>query len=127
VHTIARTVHRPSFERQYQKFWVNANLGIEGQASFQAVLFAALLSSVISMSEDTVRAEFGVEKQSWVDRFREGTEAALARANFLATTKLETLQAFVMYLVSLHGFFGCSGLKIVIFTPVSFVDCSSWF
>lgn len=29
----------------------------------------------------------------------EGTEAALARANFLSTTKLETLQAFVMYMV----------------------------
>lgn len=76
-------------------------MGMEPRASFQAVLFAALLGSVVSMTDDMVRAEFGVERQTMVDSFREGVETALARANFLRTTKLETLQAFVMYLVSL--------------------------
>ena len=52
------------------------------------------------MSDDRVLTEFGVDKQSLVNNFREGAEAALARANFLRTTKVETLQAFVMYLVS---------------------------
>lgn len=102
VHVIAKTVHRPSFERQYLNFWTNVNAGIEPRLSFQAILFAALLSSVVSMSEAQVLADFGVDKQSLVDNFREGTEAALARANFLRTTRLETLQAFVMYLVSTH-------------------------
>ncbi|KAF1830549.1 hypothetical protein BDW02DRAFT_507333 [Decorospora gaudefroyi] len=101
VHVIARTVHRPSFERQYQNFWIRINTGMEPRTSFQAVLFAALLGSVVSMSEDTVRTEFCIEKQSFVDKLREGTEAALGRANFLRTTKLETLQAFVMYLIPL--------------------------
>ncbi|CAO2656321.1 Nn.00g051240.m01.CDS01 [Neocucurbitaria sp. VM-36] len=101
VHVIARTVHRPSFERQYELFWANVNTGIEPRNSFQAVIFAALLSSVVSMPEDKVLTEFGVDKKSLVDNFREGTEAALARANFLRTTKLETLQAFVMYLIPL--------------------------
>jgi hypothetical protein len=104
VHAIARTVHRPSFERQYQNFWIRVNMGMEPRSSFQAVLFAALLSSVVSMTEDMVRVEFGVEKQTLIDSFREGTEAALARANFLRTTKLETIQAFVMYLVSLPSY-----------------------
>jgi len=76
-------------------------MGMEPRASFQAVLFAALLNSVVSMTDDMVQVEFGVEKQNMIDSFREGTEAALARANFLRTTKLETIQAFVMYLVSL--------------------------
>ncbi|KAI4697751.1 uncharacterized protein J4E84_000884 [Alternaria hordeiaustralica] len=101
VHTIARTVHRPSFERQYQNFWIRVNMGMEPRASFQAVLFAALLNSVVSMTDDMVQVEFGVEKQNMIDSFREGTEAALARANFLRTTKLETIQAFVMYLIPL--------------------------
>lgn len=100
VHTIARAVHRPSFERQYRTFWISINAGVEPRASFQAVVFAALLSSVISMPEDRVLTEYGVERQSLVITFREGTEAALTKANFLRTTKLETLQAFVMYLVS---------------------------
>ena len=101
VHTIARTVHRPSFERQYQKFWVYINAGVEPRSSFQAVIFAALLSSVVSIPRDQVWTEYSVEKQTLVDNFREATEAALARANFLHTTKLETLQAFTMYLVSM--------------------------
>lgn len=100
VHPIARTVHRPSFERQYNTFWTHVNAGIEPRTSFQAVVFATLLSSIVSMAEDKVLANFGIDKQSLVDNFREGTEAALARANFLRTTRLETLQAFVMYLVS---------------------------
>lgn len=99
VHTVARVVHRPSFERQYQNFWIRVNMGMEPRSSFQAVLFAAMLSSVVSMSEDRVRTEFQVDKRMLTNTFREGTEAALAKANFLRTTKLETLQAFVMYLV----------------------------
>jgi hypothetical protein len=99
VHVIAKTVHRPSFERHLQRFWDNLHAGIEPRFSFQAVLFAALLTSIVSMSEDKVVDEFGVDKRSLVDNFRQGTEAALAKANFLRTTKLETMQAFVMYLV----------------------------
>jgi hypothetical protein len=102
VHIIARTVHRPSFERQYARFWDEITAGIEPRASFQAVVFAALLSSVISMSEDRIQQNFGVSRQSLIDNFRQGTESALSRANLLCTTKLETLQAFVMYLVSQH-------------------------
>ena len=100
VHMVAKTMHRPSFERHYKKFWESIASGVEPRKSFQAVLFAAMLSSVISMSSDKVLSEFGVQKHGLVDNFREATEAALSRANLLQTTKLETLQAFVMYLVS---------------------------
>lgn len=100
VHVIARMVHRPSFERQYEAFWASIGNGVEPRISFQAIVFAALLSSVVSMSEEKLLTEYGVDKHSLVDSFKKGTEAALARANFLRTTKLETLQAFVMYLVS---------------------------
>jgi hypothetical protein len=101
VHLVAKAVHRPSFEKQLQRFWADVSAGIEPRVSFQAMVFAALLSAIVSMSEHGVLAEFGVEKHSLVENFRSGTEAALARANFLRTTKLETLQAFVMYLVSI--------------------------
>lgn len=103
VHLIARTLHRPSFERQYEKFWVSIDAGIEPRASFQAVVLAALLNSAVSMPEHKVLTELGVDKSSLIENFRRGTEAALSRANFLRATKLETLQAFVMYLVSHPG------------------------
>ncbi|KNG47681.1 fungal specific transcription factor domain containing protein [Stemphylium lycopersici] len=101
VHVVSRAVHRPSFERQYQNFWIRVNMGMEPRSSFQAVLFAALLNSVVSMTEDKVRAEFCVERKIMISNFRAGTETALAKANFLRTTKLETIQAFVMYLIPL--------------------------
>jgi hypothetical protein len=100
VHAVAKTLHRPSFERSYQKSWASIDAGIEPRASFQAVIFAVLLSSVVSMPEQKVLEELAVDKQSLVENFRRGAEGALARANFLRATKLETLQAFVMYLVS---------------------------
>ncbi|KAF1984165.1 hypothetical protein K402DRAFT_381787 [Aulographum hederae CBS 113979] len=101
VHYIARVVHRPSFERQYLVFWRQISSGNEPPTSFQAIVMAALLSAVISMDEDAVMTEFGVAKNELVDNFRQGTETALSKANFLRTTKLETLQAFVMYLIPL--------------------------
>ena len=105
VHVIARTVHRPSFEKQYESLWHDVSTGVEPRVSFQAVLMGALLSAVISLPEEKVLAEFGVTKEGLVDNFRQGAESALARANFLRTTKLETLQAFVMYLVSVFDLF----------------------
>jgi len=51
------------------------------------------------MDEADVIRDFGVSKASLVENFKLGTETALSRANFLRTTKIETLQGFVMYLV----------------------------
>ena len=59
-----------------------------------------MLSAVISMSEEDILLEFGVAKPELLENFQRGTETALYKANFLRSTKLQTLQAFVMYLVS---------------------------
>lgn len=122
VHIIARTVHRPTFERQYEKFWSEISSGVEPRNSFQAVVFAALLSSVISMSDDKVLTEFGVAKDGLVENFKQGTEGALSRANFLHTTRLETLQAFVMYLVSDSGSSSPSSDFRTQFNPISYLS-----
>lgn len=105
VHYMCRIVHRPSFERQYASFWQNVASGVEPPPSLQALVLAAMLSSVISMPEDDVELEFDAAKPQLIENFQRGTETALYRANFLRTTKLQTLQAFVMYLVSYYGCF----------------------
>jgi hypothetical protein len=101
VHVICRTLHRPTFERQLDAFWRDISIGAEPRVSFQAVILATLLSAAISFPEDRVLTECGVSKETLVDNFKQGTEAALSRANFLRTTKIETIQAFVMYLIPL--------------------------
>jgi hypothetical protein len=60
----------------------------------------ALLSAVVSMSDHAVSMQLGVPKVQLLQSFQQGAESALYRANFLRTTKLQTLQALVMYLVS---------------------------
>jgi hypothetical protein len=100
VHYMCRVVHRPTFERQWAQFWDSIQVGLEPPPPLQALVMGVLLSAAISMAEDRIVYEFGAVKQQLVDSFKQGTEMALYKANFLRTTKLHTLQAFVLFLVS---------------------------
>ncbi|TGO51393.1 hypothetical protein BCON_0162g00150 [Botryotinia convoluta] len=101
VYPIAQILHRPSFEKEYDTFWDEVSLGIEPPNPVQAMVFAVMFAGVVSMDPSDVIRDFGVAKPSLIDNFKLGTETALGRANFLRTTKIETLQAFVLYLIPL--------------------------
>ncbi|KAI3400448.1 hypothetical protein diail_3069 [Diaporthe ilicicola] len=101
VHPIARCVHRPSFEVQYEGFWEEAAAGYEPRASAQAVVFAAWFSAAVALDEVVINSEFGITKANLVENMKIGTEVALSKANFLRTTRVETLQAFLMYMIPL--------------------------
>lgn len=94
-------MHRPSFENEYDTFWDEVSLGIEPPNSVQSMVFAVMFAGVVSMEPSDIYRDFGVAKANLIDKFRLGTATALGRANFLRTTKIETLQAFVLYLVRL--------------------------
>lgn len=113
-------------------------MGVEPTGSLQAVVFAALFSGVVSMSDNAVLMAFGTSKKDLVDNFQMGTETALGRANVIRTTKVETLQALVMYMVGLRfQYWRTVSLCIPIFLPytsfsispprtsvaLSFADC----
>ncbi|GAB7363270.1 hypothetical protein MBLNU230_g3551t1 [Neophaeotheca triangularis] len=101
VHYICRCVHRPTFEAQYQTFWDRIAMGTEPTASIQAIVFAAMFSASVSMTGDQALQQFGATKAALMDSLRSGTEMALSKANFLRTTRVDTMQAFVMYLIPL--------------------------
>lgn len=101
VHPIARAVHRPTFESQYALFWGQIATGTEPVPSQQAIVFAVIFSAAVSMSEEQVTRQFGTTRANLVDSLRTGTEMTLSRANFLRTTKVGTMQAFVIYLIPL--------------------------
>lgn len=100
VHPIARCVHRSCFQIQYENFWKEATAGYEPRTSVQAVVFAAWFSAAVAMDENVINGELGFTKVNLVENLKIGTEVALSKANFLRTTKVETMQAFVMYMVS---------------------------
>ena len=101
VHPVTRAVHRQTFEAQYTLFWGQIATGTEPMPSHQAIIFAAMFSAAVSLSEEEISRQFGTSKAALVDSLRSGTELALAKANFLRTTKLDTMQGFVMYLIPL--------------------------
>ncbi|KAK3949423.1 hypothetical protein QBC32DRAFT_219681 [Pseudoneurospora amorphoporcata] len=101
VHPIARCVHKQSFQTLYDGFWLEVLSNIEPRASAQAVVFAAWFSACVSMEEEEVLREYGEYKAKLLEAMKIGTEISLARANFLRTTKVETMQAFVMYMIPL--------------------------
>lgn len=101
VHYVARIVHRPTLEAQYTLFWGSIATGSEPAPSMQAIIFAAMFSAAVSMDDGQITRRFGTSKASLIDSLRSGSEMALAKANFLRTTKVDTMQAFVMYLIPL--------------------------
>jgi hypothetical protein len=101
VHQMCRLVHRPSFERQWAEFWQQVHSGTEPLPSMQALVMGVLLSAVISLSDQAISMQLGVPKEQLLQSFQQGAESALYRANFLRTTKLQTIQALVMYMIPL--------------------------
>ncbi|KAG9560067.1 hypothetical protein KCU60_g18913, partial [Aureobasidium melanogenum] len=101
VHPVARLVHQPTFESQYNLFWSNLSNGTITPAPIQAILFAAMFSAAVSLSDDAAASFSEMSKHSLVDRLREMTEFMLSRANLLRTTKVDTMQAFIMYMLPL--------------------------
>ncbi|AEO70405.1 uncharacterized protein THITE_19726, partial [Thermothielavioides terrestris NRRL 8126] len=98
VHPIARCVHWPSFKGLYDSFWDDVNHGIEPRPSVQAVVFAAWFSAAVG-ADDAFCRDQECNKSQLVLHMKIGTETALSKAKFLSTTRFETLQAFIMYLV----------------------------
>ncbi|KAK2070485.1 hypothetical protein P8C59_004972 [Phyllachora maydis] len=117
VHPVARCVHRPSLEAEYAAFWDDVAACYEPRPSAQALVFAAWFAAAVSLDGDndndddddddnnnnstTAAALFGVPRAQLVAHMQLGAESALARAEFLRTTRLETLQAFVVYMLPL--------------------------
>ncbi|KIW15961.1 hypothetical protein PV08_06011 [Exophiala spinifera] len=99
VHFPVRVVHWPSFQLHYDNFWTAVLAGLEPPAWQQSLVLATLFSAVASMADGDVAAIFARPKSTVLGNFQTGTEVALSKASFLRATKLETLQALVIYLI----------------------------
>ena len=56
------------------------------------------------MPPNALDAEMQQDQQLWLENLKTGTELALTQAQVFQTTKIETIQAFVAYLVGSHLF-----------------------
>ncbi|KIH93197.1 hypothetical protein SPBR_02264 [Sporothrix brasiliensis 5110] len=65
----------------------------------EALMFAIYYAAVNSLDESEIHTNFVTEKNTLLNKYRFALEQALAKANFLISSDLVTLQAFVLLLV----------------------------
>jgi Fungal specific transcription factor domain len=123
VHFIARVVHWPSVQTQYDNFWAQITVGVEPSGSLQAIVFAIMFSAVVSMNESEITTLFSIPKSNLVTSFQTATEVALGKANFLRTTKLETLQALVVYLIPMCRDEMSRAHSVLVGTAIRLAEC----
>lgn len=99
VHPVARVLHRPSFAQRYETLWEAAENDCWVAPSLSALVCAVIFSAIVTMSETEVLVTCRVPREDLKDQLKLGVETSLAKAQLLKSTKFETLQAFVAYLV----------------------------
>ncbi|PSR97230.1 fungal-specific transcription factor domain-domain-containing protein [Coniella lustricola] len=96
VDPIVKVIHVPSVDKLIKE--ARKNLDNLTPAN-EALMFAIYFAAIHSMDETEVKPNFGVERDKLITQYRFALEQALAKANFVATSELVVLQAFLLYLV----------------------------
>lgn len=98
VNPLLKISHVPTLQNQI----VEASADLSNVAEpLEALMFAIYLISVTSMPNEEVEAAFGDSKNALLARYHAASQQALINAQFMSSTELTTLQAFLLYLVSL--------------------------
>ena len=71
-----------------------------GHPSVQALKASIHFVAVCSMTEKQCRATFEASRSSMVAEYRDICEAAIGQTDFVTSSDVTVLQAFVLYLVS---------------------------
>lgn len=100
VDPVFKVLHGPSLKK-YLDGQVKDLDCSPGPRGLEALKFAIYYAATTSLSAEQCRKQIGEEKSVLLTRFRSSIELALARADFVNTVELSTLQALVIFLVSL--------------------------
>lgn len=112
-----RLVHKPPLTRRFTQY-VNQTYGLPAQETttegdqttsvsysimhrFEPLAFAIFFAAVNSLTQNSVFERFASEKDTLLTQFQTAIKLGLGRENFLTTSSIEVLQAFVLLLVRL--------------------------
>ena len=98
VDPVFKLLHGPSLRRYLQDDAEELD-GSAGREGLEALRFAIYYAAVVSMTDEECGIRVGEGKSSLVAKYRAGTEQLLAKADFINTTEMSTLQALTIYLV----------------------------
>jgi hypothetical protein len=96
VDPVVKILHRPTTRSIIMKASSNTDTLSKSE---EALLFSIYYGAVCSLTPVQCEKQLGEDKEQLSNRFRFAVEQALARANFLNSSSLMVLQAFVMFLI----------------------------
>ncbi|KAG0651731.1 Bikaverin cluster transcription factor bik5 [Hyphodiscus hymeniophilus] len=96
VQPLVKILHTQTMDKTIKEVLQNLD---SLSPSTEALMFSIYFATITSMNEDEVRMSFGVEKSYLIKQYRFGVEQALAKAGFLNTDEIVTVQALVLFLV----------------------------
>ncbi len=99
VDPMVKILHIPSLRKLVMGVVANMD-AIPSGNYVEALLFAMYYSAIASLTQEECLQNFHDGKNSLLARYRSGTESALANADLLSTKEIGTLQALVIFLVS---------------------------
>lgn len=98
VDPVFKILHTPSLRRYLQEGAAELDCST-GPRGLEALRFAICYAATVSMTDVDCRNRFGEDKALLMAKYRAGTELALAKADFVNTVEMSTLQALTIYLV----------------------------
>ena len=99
INPLTKIIHRPTLQSAIFDASFNLDKVPKG---LEALMFAIYASATFSISDTECTEMLHEEKTTLLARYRLGLRKALVRANFLATSELQVLQAFIIYLLSMR-------------------------
>ena len=77
-------------------------VGSPGPRGLEALRFAVFYAATTSLTAPECQHKLGEDRATLLARFRCATELALARADFVNTTEMSTLQALVIFVIAIR-------------------------
>ena len=102
VDVAFKVLHGPSLKR-YLYGQVGDLACSPGPNGLEALRFAIYYAATTSLTAAQCMMQIGEERSALLSRYRASVEVALAKADFVNTVELSTLQALAIFLVSLHA------------------------
>ncbi|KAL8865503.1 MAG: hypothetical protein Q9174_006851, partial [Haloplaca sp. 1 TL-2023] len=99
VDPLAHVIHKPTFDRQFVQILLDVYPSKTSTKSFTALVLAMCFTAAVSLSYSQPQVNFQTDKGSLVEKLKLATERALVAAQHMKSLKLETMQAFAIYLI----------------------------
>ncbi|KAK7743479.1 hypothetical protein SLS53_004013 [Cytospora paraplurivora] len=102
VDPLIKILHRPTIERLFDGF-MSSPVSNALSRTDEALCFAIYFAAITSLQPERCKALLGEDRGLLAVQYRQAAEYALARADYLNSTSLETLQALTLYSTCLRN------------------------